>query len=173
MSITPAAGADFSRRLRRQPQWRSVPVAVIAAAALLTGCTGAPTPPNHGMTSTTDASAPSAIPLPPNDRGYVRVEMKSGSTGCSITTDLVACQNFSGSWRIGNGQPCRTVSITGDGRFQCVKADLGALQGRVTLDYQTYRAQGWRIVAGPAETGFTNDRSGHGMSVDDQRVNAF
>ena len=88
-------------------------------------------------------------------------------------TELVACQTASDSWRTTSGQLYHTASVRADGEFHWVKADLGELQGRIRLDYQTYSAEGWTIVATPAETRFTNDRSGHGMSVSDQRVTPF
>ena len=171
-------GAPDARRRRTGipfPSWDAglyVAATLIVAAAISVGCARVLTPVNHGF-STTDPIAPSPIPLKPNDRGYVHVETNSGSTRCSITTRLVACQRSPDSWRTANGQPCHTVSVRNDGDFHCVDADLGALQGRVRLDYQTYNAQGWTIVAGPASTRFTNDRSGHGFSVSDQRVTPF
>ena len=151
----------------------STVITVIAAAAMSAGCGRVPTPSNHGSISRTGPALPSPIPLPPNDRGYVRVETKSRSIGCSITAELVACQTFSGSWRDTNGQHHHTASVSADGEFYWVDADLGALQGRVPLDYRAYSAQSWTIVAGPAETKFVNDRGGHGMTVSDQRVTPF
>jgi hypothetical protein len=58
-------------------------------------------------------------------------------------------------------------------RFQWVKADLGALEGVVTMDYQTYGAEGWTIVATAGGTKFTNNRTGHGMSVSTDTVQSF
>ncbi len=109
----------------------------------------------------------------PNDHGYVRVDTMSGATGCSITTELVACQTSSDNWRNADGRVYHTVSVSAGGEFHWVDADLGELQGRVPLGDQTYSAQGWTIVASPQDTKFTNDPSGHGMSVSDQRVTAF
>ncbi|MGA8331250.1 MAG: hypothetical protein WB777_18425 [Mycobacterium sp.] len=104
----------------------------------------------------------------------MRIETKSESTGCSVTSELVACETFSDTWRSSvDGQPCRTASVSAGGEFHCVKADLGALQGRVTLDHQTYIAQGWTIVLSSKDTTFTNDHSGHGMTVSDQSVTPF
>ena len=117
---------------------------------------------------------PPAIPLTPNAQGYVRVETKSGPIRCSINAELVACQTAAGNWpRRPDGQPFHVASINGNGELRWVDADLGALEGRVTLDYQTYSAQGWTIVAGPDSTTFTNDRTGHGMSVSNQTVESF
>ncbi len=148
-------------------------VTAIAAVAISAGCARVPAPLSDGPISTTYSVAPSPIALTPNDRGYVRVETESKSTNCSVTTELVACQTSSDNWRAASGQRYHTVSVNADGSFHWVQADLGEMQGRVRLDYQTYSAQGWKIDAGPVETKFTNDRSGHGMSVNDQRVTAF
>jgi hypothetical protein len=63
--------------------------------------------------------------------------------------------------------------VSADGDFHWVNADLGALEGRVTLDYQTYSASGWTIAATSDGTTFTNVSSGHGMSVSDQDVQPF
>jgi hypothetical protein len=123
--------------------------------------------------STTTSAVQSAISLKPNDHGYVRVEIQSNATACSITTELVACQTTSGNWHDANGQRQHTVSVNADGGFHWVDADLGELQGRVRLDFRTYTAQGWTIVAELADTKFVNDRTGHGMTVTDQGAVPF
>ena len=46
-------------------------------------------------------------------------------------------------------------------------------KSRITLNNQTYTAQGWTIVVAPGGTTFTNGSSGHGMSVSDQGVKPF
>jgi hypothetical protein len=43
----------------------------------------------------------------------------------------------------------------------------------VTLDYLTYSAVGWTIQAGEDGTRFTNGRTGHGMIVTVDAVQAF
>jgi hypothetical protein len=63
--------------------------------------------------------------------------------------------------------------VSADGDFHWVNAHLGALEGRVTLDYQTYSASGWTIAATSDGTTFTNVRTGHSMSVSDQDVQPF
>jgi hypothetical protein len=131
-------------------------------------------PGGYSPISTSTPPPPPAIPLTPNGQGYVRVETKSGSTGCSINTELVACQTAANNWpTTPGGQHYHTVSVTANGQLHWVEADLGALEGHVTLDFQTYSAQGWTIVATPDATKFTNDRSGHGMSVSDRSVTSF
>jgi hypothetical protein len=128
----------------------------------------------YRLISTSTPPAPPAIALAPDDRGYVRVETKSGSTRCSIAADLVACQTTADNWpRRPNRQHFHTASVNADGDFHWVDADLGALEGGVTLDYQTYSASGWTIAATSDGTTFTNIRSGHGMSVSDHDVQPF
>ena len=117
-------------------------VLIMAAAAVLSaGHVPEVISPGYSLISTT-------VPLPPNDRGYVRVETKSGSTGCSINSELVACQTSANTWPVNpSGRHFHTASVNADGDFHWLEADLGALEGRVTLDYQTYGAQGWTILA--------------------------
>jgi len=132
------------------------------------------TPSHYNLISTTPPAVPPAIPLTPNDQGYVRVQTKSGSTSCSINAELVACRTNANNWpTMPDGQHYHVASINANGEFHWVNADLGLLEGKVTMDYQTYSAEGWTIVASPDGTKFTNDRTGHGMSVDTQSVTPF
>ncbi len=102
------------------------------------------------------------------------MESKSGLTRCSLNAELVACQTSSDNWSRGpDGQPFRVASVTSDGQFHWVKADLGALEGIVTMEYQTYGALGWTIVATADGTRFTNDHTEHGMSVSTKTVQPF
>jgi hypothetical protein len=147
-----------------------VVAAAVLSAALLQGAAS----PDYGLISTSTQPAPPAIPLAPNDHGYVRVETKSGLTGCSIAAELVACQTSAGNWPSRpDGRRFHIASVSADGEFHWVDADLGALEGRVALEYQTYSAQGWTIAATSDGTTFTNDHTGHGMSVSEQSVAPF
>jgi hypothetical protein len=148
-----------------------VTTSVLATATA--GCSRDSVPMSHGQTSTAAAPDPSVIPLRPNDRGYVRIEMPATSVGCSINAELVACQRFSGAWHDPTGQLRHTVSVSTGGEFHFVDADLGELQGRVSLGYHTYSALGWTIFAQPGVTRFVNDHGGHGMTVDAERVTPF
>lgn len=148
-------------------------VALIAVVVLWAIFARDDTRTNFSLVSSSVTPAP-AIPLTPNAQGYVRVETKVGPIRCSINTELVACQTAADNWpRRPDGQPFHVASINDKGELHWVVADLGALEGRVTLDYQTYSAQGWTIVADADTTTFTNDCTGHGMSVNDQRVEPF
>ena len=149
-------------------------VVVIAAVVVCAIFARGGTPLHYIMVSTSAPPAPPASPLMPNDQGYVRVEMNSGSIRCSITSELVACQTSANNWPPKpDGGAFHTVSVNADGEFHWVEADLGALNGRIRLDEQTYSARGWTIAVGGDGTRFTNDRTSHGMSVNDQRVEPF
>jgi hypothetical protein len=149
-------------------------VITLAAATLTADGLSGDVPVDYSLISTSTPPAPPPIPLAPNDRGYVRVETKSGSTRCSIAAELVACQTSADNGpRRPDGRRFHTASVSAQGDFHWVDADLGALEGRVTLQYLTYTAQGWTINATPDRTTFTNDRTGHGMSVGDQSVAPF
>jgi hypothetical protein len=149
----------------------TLPAAGAALVILVAGCAGGGV---TGPISTSTPPVPSVVALMPNDHGYVRVESKSGNMRCSIAADLVACQTSADNWpRHADGRPFHCAGVTADGDFHWVDADLGALEGRIKMDYQTYRAQGWTISATAGETTFTNDRSGHGMVVSTADVQPF
>lgn len=147
---------------------------LIAAAALLVMVLTDATALHYNTVSTSPPPAPHTISLEPNDKGYVRVETKSGSIRCSIIPELVACQTSAGNWlRRSDGRAFHVASISADGELVFADADLGELQGRVTLDAHTYSAQGWTIVAASDGMTFSNDRTGRGMTVTDQTAEPF
>lgn len=122
----------------------------------------APAPAYHLIVTSTAPTPPET--LAPNDHGYVRVTIAAQAIGCSIMSDLVACETSSDSWPPrSDGQPYHTASVSSDGEFHLVDADLGALEGKVVLDPRTYWALGWTIVADADAITFTNDRTGRGM----------
>ena len=167
--------ACLARCAKRRNYWLVVGVATVMILSAVGGMLwGARDAVRYSLISTSTPAPPPRTRLAPNDRGYVRVETMSGSAGCSITAELVACQNFAGDWTSPSvGQRYPAASVSADGDFHWVQADLGALEGRVRLDCQTYKAVGWTIAVGEAATTFTNDHSGHGMSVSDQDVQPF
>ena len=63
-----------------------------------------------------------------------------------------------------NGTPANGVRLTANGEVSWLVGNLGDIPA-VTLDYRTYSAVGWTIEAREDGTRFTNDRSGHGMTV--------
>ncbi|HET9876154.1 MAG TPA: hypothetical protein VFQ37_10360 [Mycobacterium sp.] len=114
----------------------------------------------------------SAIPLLPNDNGYVFIETKSGKTRCQISPRSVGCEAEFTNSPIKDGERANGVSITPDGTVGWVVGNLGAIPV-VTIDYHTYAAQGWTIAASIDGTRFTNNRTGHGMFVSIDNVEAF
>lgn len=129
--------------------------------------TGLPAPgPSTGI------AAPPGQTLSPNDQGYVYIETKSGKTRCQLNRESVGCETEFENSPVIDGEPANGVSITSGGTMKWVVGNLGNIPV-VTLDYRTYEAQGWTIVADEAGTRFTNDGTGHGMVVRVQGVEAF
>jgi hypothetical protein len=113
-----------------------------------------------------------AIPLPPDNNGYVFIETKSGVTRCQINEDTVGCEAPFTNSPLQDGEHANGVSVTSTGSVQWVLGNLGAIP-TVTIDYKTYAAQGWTITATSDGTRFTNDHTGHGMFVSVDKVNTF
>ncbi len=132
-------------------------------------------PPAPTTTSAAPASPTTpagAIPLPPDQNGYVFIETKSGTTRCQINKDSVGCEAPFTNSPLQDGEHANGVSITANGSVQWVLGNLGAIP-TVTIDYKTYDAQGWTINATADGTRFTNDHTGHGMFVSIDKVNTF
>jgi hypothetical protein len=137
--------------------------------------TSSPAPSTTSAAPTTPASptAPAgAIPLPPDQNGYVFIETKSGVMRCQINKDSVGCEAPFTNSPMQDGEHANGVSITANGTVQWVLGNLGAIP-TVTIDYKTYDAQGWTINATPDGTRFTNNHSGHGMFVSIEKVDTF
>ncbi|UCZ61036.1 hypothetical protein [Mycolicibacterium phocaicum] len=119
---------------------------------------------------------PSAVPptaqaLAPQN-GYVFIATKSGQTRCQLNATAVDCEsNFANAPQV-NGETARGVRVTADGKLSWGLGNLGAIP-TVTIDYQTYSAVGWTILAGAEGTRFTNAGTGHGMFVSTAGVKAF
>lgn len=120
--------------------------------------------------------APRAVPpgaqvLTPQN-GYVFVATKSGQTRCQLSTAEVDCESaFTNAPKV-NGESANGVRVTAAGELSWVVGNLGAIP-TVTIDYQTYSAVGWIILAGAEGTRFTNTGTGHGMFVSTGSVKAF
>lgn len=175
--------------------------AAATAVALLAGCngttTGIPQPgPQAGgastTTSTTSATTPTSkaigpVPvnptptpgaMPPNaqalapQNGYVFIATKSGQTRCQLSADQVGCESaFTNPPQV-NGEAANGVWVTSSGKLSWVVGNLGAIP-TVTIDYQTYSAVGWVIVATVDGTRFTDAATGHGMVVATSGAQAF
>jgi hypothetical protein len=126
-------------------------------------------PPTTPVSPTAPAGA---IPLPPDQNGYVFIETKSGMTRCQINKDSVGCEAPFTNSPLQDGEHANGVHITSSGSVQWILGNLGAIP-TVAIDYKTYDAQGWTIVASEAGTRFTNGHTGHGMFVSVEKVNTF
>ncbi len=132
-----------------------------------------PTTTSPGPTTPASPTAPAgAIPLKPDQNGYVFIETKSGVTRCQISKDSVGCEAPFTHSPLQDGEHANGVSITAGGSVQWVLGNLGAIP-TVPIDYKTYAAQGWTIIASSDGTRFTNNRTGHGMFVSVEKVNTF
>jgi hypothetical protein len=173
---------------------RSVLACVLAACALLAGCQSgtsgtpvtsqdSPTEPSFPTSrpsrptaappspSTTSAPTPGAEVLQP-ENGYVFIETKSGQTRCQLNEDEVGCEAQFTDAPMQDGVRANGVRLTADGAVEWLVGNLGDIPV-VTLDYRSYRAVGWTIVAAEDGTRFTNDRTGHGMFVSIEKVDTY
>ncbi len=129
---------------------------------------------------TTAPSAPSsapavpsgAIPLPPDENGYVFIETKSGQTRCQISSESVGCEAEFTNSPLQDGQHANGVSVSSDGTVEWVLGNLGDIPV-VAIEYRDYEAQGWMIAASIDGTRFTNVNTGHGMFVSIDNVETF
>jgi hypothetical protein len=133
----------------------------------------APTPKTPRQPAPPSSQAPAgAIPLPPDENGYVFIETKSGKTRCQIDPESVGCEAPFTNSPMTEGEHANGVNVTASGAVQWVLGNIGAIPA-ITIDYRTYTAQGWTIAATLDVTRFTNDRTGHGMFVSIDNVETF
>jgi hypothetical protein len=131
-----------------------------------------PSTPGTPGTPSTPVPPPSGQPLSPNAQGYVFIETKSGKTRCQISRTAVGCEAQFANSPVKDGVPANGVNVTSDGNLRWLVGNLGDIP-TVTLDYRTYEAVDWTIAATYSGTRFTNDRTGHGMFVSIENVQAF
>jgi hypothetical protein len=179
---------------------RQITACALAAAAILVGCqstvtghpqsnAGSPTEPSFPTsrpsrsstppptstarppTTSRPASPPGGEALVPQN-GYVFIETKSGKTRCQINTEEVGCESaFTNAPEV-NGVPANGIRLTAGGQVQWIVGNLGDIPVEI-IDYRTYSAEGWTIVADEAGTRFTNDGTGHGMFLSVSGVEVF
>jgi hypothetical protein len=126
-----------------------------------------------GPTTPTSPTPPAgAVPLKPDQNGYVFIETKSGLTRCQINKDSVGCEAPFTHSPLQDGEHANGVSVTAGGAVNWVLGNLGAIP-TVTIDYKTYDAQGWTIIATTDGTRFTNEHTHHGMFVSIDKVSTF
>jgi hypothetical protein len=109
--------------------------------------------------------------LPPQN-GYVFIETRSGKTRCQISAADVGCEAAFTSAPVIDGTRANGVQLTADGHMQWIVGNLGDIPV-VTIDYRTYEAEGWTIVATEQGTRLTNDRTQHGMFVSIEKVETY
>ena len=117
-------------------------------------------------------SPPAAEVLPPDDSGYVFIETKSGQTRCQIDEQSVGCEALFTNSPLQNGVRANGVNLSAGGDMQWIVGNLGDIPA-VTIDYRTYSAVGWTIVATGDGTRFTNQATEHGMFVSVEKVEVF
>jgi hypothetical protein len=113
-----------------------------------------------------------AEPLPPDESGYVFIETKSAQTRCQLDEQAVGCEAQFTNTPIQDGVRANGVNLTADGAVEWIVGNLGDIPV-VTIDYRTYSAVGWTIVATTEGTRFTNQRTGHGMFVSIDNVETY
>ncbi len=174
---------------------RLVLAGLLAVGALLAGCqSGTSGTPVTSPESPTEPSFPTSRPTRPTaappvtehhgthprlaprsfgpENGYVFIETKSGQTRCQLNEDEVGCEAQFTNSPMQDGVRANGVRLTADGAVEWIVGNLGDIPV-VTLDYRTYRAVGWTIVAAEDGTRFTNDRTGHGMFVSIDKVDTY
>lgn len=129
-------------------------------------------PPTESSPPSTPTPAAGGQTLEPNANGYVYIETTSGKTRCQISADTVGCESQFTDSPIVDGEHATGVEVSASGSNRWVLGNLGAMP-TTTIDYDTYHAVGWTIVADETGTNFTNDDTGHGMFVSTERVDFF
>ncbi|MET0474309.1 MAG: hypothetical protein ABW001_06670 [Mycobacterium sp.] len=172
---------------------RLLAVSVLATGALVVGCQstvdgnpqGNPTEPSFPTSQPTRTTPTTPLPTPTRtaaapppaeallpQNGYVFVTTKSGQTRCQLNATEVDCEAPFTNPPTVDGVPANGVRLTAGGQIEWISGNLGDIPV-VTIDYRTYSAVGWTIVATADGTRFTNDATRHGMSVAIQRVEVF
>lgn len=129
-----------------------------------------------GATSSAPASTTDAGPIPiaDNGNGYTFLQTASGRARCRVSETGAGCQlTFDRPGpRTESGDAANGVNVGSDGVLTYVLGDIG-VANPVTLQYRTYTARGWTIVAAADGTRFTHQGTGHGMVVSTAGARAF
>jgi hypothetical protein len=121
--------------------------------------------------TTTRASAPIELPV---EYGHALVQTRSGKTACSVRADSVACYvQFVIPTPIRSGMPANIVGVRSNGLVEWAIGDPGQLHFGAMSYGTIYHALGWTIIPTSDDTTFTNDATGHGMTVSVENVHAF
>ena len=100
------------------------------------------------------------------------IETKSGQTRCQLDEQSVGCEAPFTNTPMQDGVRANGVNLSADGNVAWIVGNLGDIPV-VTIDYRTYSAVGWTIVASTDGTRFTNQRTKHGMFVSIEKVETF
>lgn len=115
------------------------------------------------------APSPGVVTLRPSRGGMVYIVTKSGKTNCQISDYEVGCQApFTNSPFVG-GHRANGVKFSANGALEWISGDLGDIPV-VPIDYRTYRALSWTIIASFEGTEFTHDETGRSVFVSVDRV---
>ena len=131
-------------------------------------------PPSHPSPAPIPAKPPPAAVNIPSRSGSAFVITRSGKTACQIRAGDVGCQV---QWTVPTplqyGAPANGVRVSSSGDWEWVTGDMGD-QSYTTLSYGTsYRSLGWTVTPTSDGTTFSNDTTGHGMTVGVQGVRPF
>ncbi|GAB3136047.1 hypothetical protein GCM10027289_30900 [Tsukamurella serpentis] len=145
-----------------------------SASAFPPGGGSAPPAPSSTETSSATPTAGSPVAIEDNGNGYTFMQTRSGKARCRVSETGAGCQlQFAQPVpRTESGDGANGVNVGSDGVLTYVLGDIGVADP-VTLDYRTYTARGWTIVATEEATTFTNQRTGHGMIVNIYGARAF
>jgi serine/threonine protein kinase, bacterial len=99
---------------------------------------------------------------------------RSGETACQIRAADVGCEV---QWTVPTpllyGAPANGERVGSNGDWEWVTGDMGD-QSYTPLSYGTaYRTLGWTVTPTSDGTTFSNDTTGHGMTVGVQGVKPF
>jgi hypothetical protein len=102
----------------------------------------------------------------------------SWGTSCQVTAQQVTCQTCIPGQRITNAYTCTDpapeVAVNTAGIVDRNPGTIGSSSDIQQLSNgQTYRADGWTIVASGGWARFINDTTGHGMAVAPQNFDSF
>lgn len=126
--------------------------------------------------------APTTAPPPttrapiqlPVEYGHALVQTRSGKTACSVRADSVACYvQFVVPTPIRSGMPANIVGVRPNGLVEWAIGDPGQLHFGAMSYGTTYQALGWTITPTSDDTTFTNDVTGHGMTVSVEGAKTF
>jgi hypothetical protein len=104
----------------------------------------------------------------------VWVQTQSGKTTCQVDSEFVACAAaFEVPTPLAYGQPSNVVTVRPSGALSWTLGDTGPVSPTTLIYGTTYSANGWTINPTNMGTTFTNDATGHGMTVGLRGASAF